>query len=244
MKQSKQVLLGLGLVTLSLSSLGFNSYSSKVDRIQKGSEALTNQTRFEHHQALTRWNHAKELLGRNYARSIVKSGEHIIKIDEVVAQWTRRALPAKWKNSSDSIAQTILSVSYQYGFDPIFVLAIIENESSFNPGAVGPVGEIGLMQLRPQTAEWISKIAHLPWKGAKSLNDPATNIRIGTAYLSYLREEFDSKGQLYMAAYNMGSTNVRRAVGRRVLPKVYSTNVMRRYVKFYTRLNAEVNKTL
>jgi 2-oxoacid:acceptor oxidoreductase gamma subunit (pyruvate/2-ketoisovalerate family) len=49
---------------------------------------------------------------------------------------------------------------------------------------VSSFGEIGLMQLKPVTAKWICNKFNMPWKGAKSLYDPVTNIKIGAVYLA------------------------------------------------------------
>jgi soluble lytic murein transglycosylase len=113
-------------------------------------------------------------------------------------------------------------------------MTVIENESSFNPKIRGTSGEIGLMQVLPRTAEWIARRVGIKWKGEKTLEDPVTNIRIGSAHLAQLREEFKSQGQLYLAAYNMGSGNVQRALAKQVWPKDYPVRVMSRYLKFYS----------
>jgi hypothetical protein len=60
--------------------------------------------------------------------------------------------------------------------------------------------------------------------------------------MAYLREEFDFQGQLYLAAYNMGSGNVRKALNRNVKPKEYSTRVMHRYLRFYAELQKVVSQ--
>jgi soluble lytic murein transglycosylase-like protein len=57
--------------------------------------------------------------------------------------------------------------------------AVVAVESGYNPGAVGKVGEVGLMQVRPQTA------AMLGYNGtAAELMDPEVNISYGVRYLS------------------------------------------------------------
>jgi soluble lytic murein transglycosylase len=183
-----------------------------------------------------RLEHAKELLGKYYRSSVVKSGEQIKKINSSVYRWTREALPKKYKHDYQKIAQAILDESVKHEFDPVFVLSVIQNESSFNPSAIGPYKEVGLMQLKPDTAEWIAKKAGLKWKGEKSLRDPVQNIRLGTAFLAYLREEFDSHARLYLSAYNMGEGNVREALDREVWPKNYASKVMTFYVAYYTQL--------
>ena len=89
--------------------------------------------------------------------------------------------------------------------EPI-IYAVIKTESSFQPDAVSPAGAIGLMQITPDTFEWLctktGEEADL-----RLLKDPATNIRYGTYFLSLLHHEFKSWDTVY-AAYNAGRTRV------------------------------------
>ena len=56
--------------------------------------------------------------------------------------------------------------------------AVVRVESNYNPGMRGSAGEIGLMQVKLQTARGMG------YRGsAKGLYDPATNIRYGMMYL-------------------------------------------------------------
>ncbi len=194
-------------------------------------------------KAFLRWNHAKELVGKNYHKSIVKTGESIAVLDDVLFQWTHTALKGHWKSRSAEVSKTIIKESEKYGFDPVFLMAVIQNESSFKPEIIGSFGEIGLMQITPQTAQWITNKYNLPWKGAESLKNPTTNIKIGAAYMAYLREKFAFHSQLYLAAYNMGSANVYRNLKKQVWPKIYPSRVMHHYVKFYAKLQVAIQKT-
>ena len=213
-----------------------------LDKIEAGSKALAVETDLETKRATFRWTHAKELLGKHYKKSVVKTGEGIANLDDFLYEWTHRALKGTWKKASRAVSQAIIRESEKYGFDPVFLLAVIKSESSFNPEAIGGVGEIGLMQVTPSTAKWIAEKSGLPWKGDKSLKNPVTNIQIGAAYLAHLREEFDGHSQLYLAAYNMGSGNVQKALDRQVWPKEYPVRVMQNYVKYYTELKEELQE--
>jgi soluble lytic murein transglycosylase len=187
-------------------------------------------------QARLRLEHSQELLGKYYGRSTVRFGESVPKINSDIYRWTRERLPQKFKRDSGKIAQTIIDESLKRGFDPVFLISIIETESSFNPQVLGGAGEIGLMQILPSTAEWISAKAGLTYKGHKTLKDPVANIRIGAAYLAFLRDRFDMHARLYIAAYNMGQGNVDSAQAKNIWPKDYPGAVMRNYVSFYERL--------
>jgi soluble lytic murein transglycosylase len=140
-------------------------------------------------------------------------------------------LPKKHVGASRAIAAAIFYHSTKKKLDPMIITAVISGESGFNPCAVGPVGEIGMMQLRPATGEWIARRMNIPWKGARALNQPIYNIRLGTAYLSYLKQKFSPRGgQLYLAAYNMGEANVEKFLTKNIRPKIYSQQVQRNFV--------------
>lgn len=183
-----------------------------------------------------RLSHAKELLGKYYKRSVVKSGENYAEINTQLNNWTSRAMKASSGKVSRAVASAILHESKRYELDPVFVAAVIQSESSFNPLARGDAGEIGMMQILPGTAEWIAKKYQLPWKGNKTLLDPVMNIRIGTAYIDFLRSRFDSHSRLYLSAYNMGPKNVDRARLKHIWPRDYASRVMKNYVGFYTEI--------
>jgi soluble lytic murein transglycosylase len=180
--------------------------------------------------------HARELLGREYRTSLVRKTESVKDVETFVLQTVQKSLPSEWRKSASRVAQAVLSQSIQHGFDPIFVLSVIMTESSFRPSMIGGVGEIGLMQVRPETAEWLAKkISYTRYKGRASLFDPVVNIELGTAYFAMLRESFDDDGILYISAYNMGSKNVRRIVASSKRPKEYSGRVLGRYRELYKR---------
>lgn len=141
-----------------------------------------------------------------------------------------KKVPSKLNLSVPYLANVIRQEAIKYNFDPFFLAAIIEGESTFKHNIVGSFGEIGLMQIKPDTAAWINKKYKLGlYRGRNSLFNMETNIRIGSAYLSYLRKKFNHRGQLYIAAYNMGARNVRRALRKQVVPKDYMNHIMKKY---------------
>ena len=186
----------------------------------------------------SRVSHARELLGKQYKRSVVRQGELVTNIDVFVKEKTLELLPERFKKHASALAKVILEESSDREFDPVFLMSVIRTESNFNPSAVGGVGEIGLMQLRPQTAKWIAKLSGIAYRDKKQLFDPVYNVRLGAAYFSMLREKFNSRGGLYMAAYNMGAANVKKALRADVTPVEYSSRIMGKYVKFYQELAA------
>jgi soluble lytic murein transglycosylase len=184
--------------------------------------------------------HARELMGSYYKRSIVRRAEKVSNLNDHVIRWTKDAMKGKFQHRARAVAETILAESRAHGFDPIFLMAVIESESSFNPLAVGTSGEVGMMQILPQTAKWMAK--HEGWAlkiTAKNLRDPVINIKIGAAYLAYLRKYFDSHGRLYLSAYNMGAGNVNRALAKQIWPRDYPVRVMEKYIEYYRELRKQ-----
>lgn len=128
-----------------------------------------------------------------------------------------------------AIATTVLKVSLHYEMDPFLLLAMIKTESRFKPLVRGLHGEIGLMQILPQTAQWMAVRMGMKWNGPESLFDPETNIRVSTAYLNFLRTRFGAKNMDYVSAYNMGAANVRRLKAQDISPEIYANKVLGNY---------------
>ncbi|MEG0784715.1 MAG: lytic transglycosylase domain-containing protein [Christensenella sp.] len=97
--------------------------------------------------------------------------------------------------------------SAKYNIDPYFTAAVIHTESGFDAEAVSEAGAIGLMQIMPETGEWIAgKLGNAEFK-TQDLHDPATNIEMGCWYINYLRGELKHRNEV-LAAYNGGIGNV------------------------------------
>jgi soluble lytic murein transglycosylase len=178
---------------------------------------------------------AKELMGLGYTKSVVQKGEQVADVNSFVFEKVRQAM-GKDSPVADLVAGTIIEESKHHRFDPIFLMSVISNESSFNTLARGGHGEIGLMQLKPSTAQWIAKKIGLKWEGSHNLVNPSTNIKLGAAYLAKLRKKFDRRGSYYLSAYNMGTTKFNRALRAEKKPSIYADRVLQRYQNFYIEL--------
>lgn len=96
--------------------------------------------------------------------------------------------------------------------DAYLVAAVMREESTFNPVAVSRTGALGLMQIMPQTGDFIAKKnGDMPLKEDELLN-PKVNIRFGSWYLAHLAQRFDNDLVFTVAGYNAGPTAVRRWV--------------------------------
>jgi soluble lytic murein transglycosylase-like protein len=97
----------------------------------------------------------------------------------------------------DMIRQTATA----YGVDPALALAVAQRESSLNPYAQGPAGELGLFQLTPAAAQDVG-VDRTTIQG---------NITGGVLYLRRMLDQFGDES-LALAAYNAGPGNVSRGV--------------------------------
>jgi soluble lytic murein transglycosylase len=96
------------------------------------------------------------------------------------------------------------------GIDPYLVLAVMREESHFEPRIVSPAGAVGLLQLMPGTASLVARTALRP----ADLMDPDLNIATGTRFLSGQMRNFHADVVLALAAYNAGPSTARRIARR------------------------------
>lgn len=115
---------------------------------------------------------------------------------------------------------TIVREAGEYNLAPSLIAAVIRNESSFRPSAESSVGARGLMQLMPDTADWIAKKIKMDGYHLELLNDPETNIRLGCWYLSYLSSLFNGDPLCVACAYHAGQGEVKGWLAN----PVYSTD--------------------
>lgn len=93
------------------------------------------------------------------------------------------------------------------GLDPALPAAVILAESSYQPEAVSGANAQGLMQLLPDTAQWVAGKFDEAYREG-SLFEPDTNIKYGCWYLGYLIRRFDGNLTNAVAAYHAGQGTV------------------------------------
>jgi len=98
------------------------------------------------------------------------------------------------------------NLAYEYNLDKFLVYAVIVTESGFDPEAVSEVGASGLMQIMPDTFDWISGRLDddLVYK---DMFNPEDNIRYGVYLLSYHMNHYNDI-DCTMAAYHAGDGRV------------------------------------
>lgn len=84
--------------------------------------------------------------------------------------------------------------------------SVIKCESGFDSTAVSSAGAIGLMQIMPDTFDYLCSLVGEEHETGL-LYEPQTNIRFGVFYLSVLYERF-GKWETAFAAYNCGPSRV------------------------------------
>ena len=103
------------------------------------------------------------------------------------------------------IRETCDRFAEKYGLDGDLVCAVIKTESGFKKDSVSTKGACGLMQIMPETFDYITEKFGLN-KG--DIFVPENNIEAGCAYLSYLFDEFETEKET-LCAYNAGEGTVR-----------------------------------
>jgi peptidoglycan lytic transglycosylase len=91
--------------------------------------------------------------------------------------------------------------------DPALVAAVIYAETKFDPRP-SSAGAEGLMQILPQTAEFLARRSGATTFTVSDLATPQVNIAYGSYYLRYLLDRYRGQLMLALAAYNGGETNV------------------------------------
>ncbi len=95
--------------------------------------------------------------------------------------------------------------------DPALVAGVIYAETKFDPRP-SSAGAEGLMQIMPETAQFLAHRSGATTFTVSDLGTPEVNIAYGTYYLRYLLDEYGQNKILALAAYNAGEANVNRWV--------------------------------
>ena len=97
--------------------------------------------------------------------------------------------------------------------DPALIAAVIYEESHFRD-QTSHAGARGLMQITPETADFIARRSGGNRFVQEDLANPQINIAYGSYFLRYLIEHYGGNETLAIAAYNAGQSNVDRWVAR------------------------------
>lgn len=105
-------------------------------------------------------------------------------------------------------APEIRAAAAEFSLDPAYVASVVLAESSFDAEAVSSAGAIGLMQIMPDTGEWIAgKLEDEPFD-VQRLYQPEVNLRYGCWYLRFLLDRYDEDMYTASTAYHQGQGRV------------------------------------
>ncbi len=109
-------------------------------------------------------------------------------------------------------ARAIVASATAVGLNPYWWAAQIEQESHYNPRAIGPSGERGLAQISRRTAPLLG----LQWQQAF---DPEANLAAGAQYMAQHVANFGGNINAALLRYNGGGEAYPRLVASRLIPQ-------------------------
>lgn len=128
------------------------------------------------------------------------------------------------------LAKTIVAEARGARIDPLLVLAVIEVESSYDPGALSRRGAKGLMQLLEPTMRQELRRGGIDYEDP---HDPIANVQAGIRYLRRLLDAF-GREEIALMAYNAGPN--------RILGHLRNGGIPDRFRAYPRRVRAELRR--
>jgi len=159
---------------------------------------------------------------RKWADAILGDLYYVEGNQELAYRYMRRAWPELATPEQNAVPWRFLEMYYPLRYenlireasdkkrlDPYLVMALIRQESAFNPNAKSWVGATGLMQIMPATGQELGDRVYGSFSTSR-LADPEVNVELGTRYLRQVIDLFDGNVELALAGYNGGPYRIRR----------------------------------
>ncbi len=155
---------------------------------------------------------------------------------ELAAAAGRSDLAAKYARDAQKLQIDLMDYAYPLpaqagvflpqtpGYDPALIMAIIRQESGFDPEAQSHAGARGMMQIMPATAKKLSRRLGLPYSRDRLKQDREYNLTLGRSYIKGLLERYDQSLILALAAYNAGPARVKRWIKKNGDPRTQAVN--------------------
>jgi soluble lytic murein transglycosylase len=158
-----------------------------------------------HMSAVADWTSARDL--PQLTLRIGKQMRDMVGLNGLPRALQKQVYPAGW---GDLVAEQAAA----YGVDPLLMLALIRQESSFDPRAQSGAQAMGLTQVVPQTARNIAARLGRDDFALRDLFKPSVSIEFGTWFVQQLLGDY--KGRVFptLAAYDAGGGNVSRWLQR------------------------------
>jgi soluble lytic murein transglycosylase-like protein/TolA-binding protein len=151
-------------------------------------------------------------LGGRYDRSI-SIADRLPKTGETLPL----VYPAGYRN-------LICDAASAHKVDPLWLHAIIWQESKYNPNVRSGASARGLMQFIPETARAVASSIGMQTVSAEQLYEPSVNIQLGAAYWSSLTQKLTAP-ELALASYNGGPDNVQRWLSKSGDPELFVADI-------------------
>ena len=119
------------------------------------------------------------------------------------------------------VQEFIYYLSKGYNMDFTFVMAIIQQESGYQPDAVSNTDDYGLMQINKVNHGYITDEI-----GVTNYLDPYENVRAGMFILRKLFEKYETPEKVLMA-YNLGESGAKALWDKGIFETNYSKSVQR-----------------
>ena len=101
----------------------------------------------------------------------------------------------------------VLPAAEDNNLDPLLIFSLIRQESLFEGFATSYAAAQGLMQIIPDTGEWIAQQLAWPDYQNSDVYRPYINVLFGTFYLRYVLDQVDNLPHVALAGYNGGPGN-------------------------------------
>lgn len=121
---------------------------------------------------------------------------------------------------SDSLQRYIYEICADENVPVTLVMAMIEHESGFDPEAVSPTDDYGLMQINAVNHEWLKE----EYRCADMMN-PYQNVFCGISIISSCIDKYGELDKALMA-YNMGNYGAQKAWKNGVTSIAYSEEIL------------------
>lgn len=121
---------------------------------------------------------------------------------------------------SDSLQRYIYEICADENVPVTLVMAMIEHESGFDPEAVSPTDDYGLMQINAVNHEWLKE----EYRCADMMN-PYQNVFCGISIISSYIDKYGELDKALMAC-NMGNYGAQKAWKNGVTSIAYSEEIL------------------
>jgi soluble lytic murein transglycosylase len=115
-------------------------------------------------------------------------------------EYTRRTHPIEF-------SETVERYAREFGVDKFLIYAVIKTESSFNPQAESHLGARGLMQIMPDTFDWLMNYRLFERNLELTFDDMYVidhNVRYGAYFIAFNMEKYSGSIDNSLAAYHAG----------------------------------------